>query len=385
VTPTFTLEPRVKPLRLLSTSDWHLGNGRVPAINICNRLRDTLFPRLAEIDLLNLGGDIWDTLLSLSEDVNIILALLIDLLRVCDHYNVVVRVLRGTYSHDRGQSLLFPLHHTSCEFQNDLRYIDQITLEEIASLNIKILYLPDDLPYDSADACLDVVREMMTAYGWHYVDYVFGHGYFDHMIPTHIPRKPKCLFRVNQFASWVRRYVCMGHIHQSDFTDNVFYNNSFDRLAHGEEAPKGFVLVTDYGNSAKLEFIENKDATKFITLDLSVYDDKAAIGTIYLKRLNQLFPTKEAGFIRVVHPSAEIRQTLRRLTNNHYPNLLYSFDRSQDHKLRDSSQLHRKLLDVKSYPIPNRDTLPQMVHDFLAKEGQSDLSVETIAAILEQL
>jgi hypothetical protein len=385
IAPGFTLESRATPLRLLSTSDWHLGNGRVPAVVICDRLRTTLFPRLSEIDLLNIGGDVWDTLLSLSDDVNVIIALLIDLLRECDRYGVVVRVLLGTYSHDRGQSSLFQIYHDKCQFTNDLRYINQICLEEIVSLGVRILYLPDDLPYDSSQTCLDVVKEMMVARGWTYVDYVFGHGYFEHMIPTHIPRKPKCLFRIDQFDAWVRRYVCMGHIHQSDFTGKVFYNNSVDRLAHGEENPKGFVLVTDYGDTAKLEFIENKAATKFITLDLSAYTDKDEIGALYLSKVKTLFADGEVGYIRVIHPSAEIRQALRRLTSSHYPNLLYSFGKSPESKIKDSSQIHQKLLDVKSYPVPNRETLPQMVVDFLAKEGQSTLSVERIAVLLESL
>lgn len=191
---TLSLTPRKTPLRLLSTSDWHLGNARVPAIAICNRLREIIFPFLPITDLLNIGGDVWDTLLTFSTETNGIAGFIIDFLRECDKHSVVVRVLLGTYTHDRDQSSIFEIYHKKCHFTNDLRYVKEVSLEEITSLDVRILYLPDDLPYESSDACLEVVAEMMAARGWTYVDYVFGHGFFSHMIPAHIPKNPKCLF-----------------------------------------------------------------------------------------------------------------------------------------------------------------------------------------------
>jgi DNA repair exonuclease SbcCD nuclease subunit len=376
----FVLEKRESPIKILSTSDWHLGHRRVSTYNLCMRLQTYLFPQLKTTHLLNIGGDVWDTLLSLCEDTNIIEAFLIDLMRECDKYGVVVRVLLGTYSHDRSQSSLFPILHDRCGFTNDLRYIDRVYLEEIKSLNLRILYLPDDLPYESSYDCMKQVEDLMDAQGWTYVDYVFGHGYFDHMLPTHIPRKPKCTFLVDQFKDIVRRYVCMGHIHQCDYRENVFYNNSFDRLAHGEEDPKGFMSIIDHGDTAHLEFIENKEATKFYTIDLSGYSDKDEIGKIYIDKVTQLF-NGEHGHVRVVHPSSEIRVALQRITSSRFPKLAYSFKKVTETQVRDTSQTHQKLLDIKSYPVPSEETLPAMVFDFLSKE-KTTLSRERIAEIL---
>lgn len=384
VVPTFRLEKRDKPIALISTSDWHLGHRKVSTLNLCNRIRKYLFPQIEHCQILNLGGDIWDTLLMLCDDTNMIEALLIDLMRLCEEFNVVVRILLGTYSHDRGQSTLFTILHEKCGFKNDLRYIDTVYLEEIKSLNLRILYLPDDLPYESSYDCLKVVEGMMESLGWKYVDYVFGHGYFDYMLPPHIPRKPRCTFFAEQFAPFVRRFVCFGHIHMNDYRENVFYNNSFDRLAHGEEEPKGFMYVVDYGDTARLEFIENKDATKFITIDLSSYSDKDEIGKIYLEKVEALFG-QEAGYVRVNHPSSEIRQALNRLTSARFPKLGYSFKKLSDTKIIDTSKTHQKLLDVKSYPAPNEDTLPKMVFDFNGTGHKGILSLERTAEILATL
>ena len=377
----FALTPRTKPLRILSTSDWHLGNARVPAVAICDRLRNTLFPLLAKTDLLNIGGDIWDTLLSFSDETNWIIAFVIDLLRECDKHNVTVRILLGTYFHDRNQSSVFEVYHERCHFRNDLKYISQICLEEIPSLDLRILYLPDDLPYESSDACLEAVSELMTVRGWTYVDYVFGHGYFEHMLPEFIPRAPKCTFRIPQFKSFVRRYICMGHIHLGDHTGNVIYNNSFDRIAHGEEAPKGCVYIEDLGTSAKLRVIENKDATKFITIDLTAHTNKETVGQKYLDLLAEKFPGDTGGHVRVIHPSAEIRQSLHRLTTSRYPRLLYSFRKSPDEQVS-STTTGRKSFDVAEYPTPTKETLPHMVLEFLEKNGGTTLSQRRIAEIL---
>ena len=175
---SFSLTKRDKPLRILSTSDWHLGNPRVPAGNICDRLRHYMFPLLEQTDLLNIGGDVWDTLMTLNDETNVIVSFLIDLLRMCHVNNVTVRVLLGTFSHDRDQSSVFEIYQKKCHFTNDLRYISKVYLEEIESLNVRILYLPDDLPYESSEACLEAVSDMMKTRGWTWVDYVFGHGYF---------------------------------------------------------------------------------------------------------------------------------------------------------------------------------------------------------------
>lgn len=377
----FQLEARSKPIRLISTSDWHFGNRRVSANDLAIRFRQYLFPHLKHCDLLNIGGDIWDTLLNLSEDTNIIEAFLIDLMNECNKHRITVRILLGTYSHDRSQSSLIPILHEKCGFTNDLRYIDRVYLEEITALNLRILYLPDDLPYASSQDCMEVVEDMMRQRGWTYVDYVFGHGYFDHMLPTNLPRKPRCTFLIEQFKPFVRRYVCMGHVHQCNFTENVFYNNSFDRLAHGEEEPKGYMSIIDYGDRAQIEFIENKDATKFITFDLSQYFDHVEIGRVYIDRVTKAFGD-EPGYVRIIHPSSEIRQALQRITSSQFPKLVYSVKKNVDTTAVDLAHAHRKLLDVKTYPSPTEETLPEMVHAFLAGMDRTELSVERIAELL---
>lgn len=381
----FVLTPRAKPLRILSTSDWHLGNARVPAINVCNRLRDVLFPELPNIDLLNIGGDLWDTSLMLSSETNIIEGFLIDLLHECDRYRTVVRILRGTYLHDRDQSAaLADVYHVKCRFTNDLKYINTMSLEEIQSLNVRILYLPDDLPYDTSDECLKVIQELLASRGWTWVDYVFGHGYFEHMLPSFIPKQPKCTYRIAQFKPLVRRYVCMGHVHLSDFTENVFYNNSFDRIAHGEEAPKGFVIVEDFGDQARLRIVENKAATKFMTIDLTGHTDKDTIGEYYLDQIARKFPHNEPGYVRVIHPSVEVRQALKRITVLQHPELSFSYLKTADEPSQYDLVSVRKSFDIAEYPTPTEDTLPQMILDFLEKNGGTQLTLARITELSKQ-
>lgn len=378
---SWILPTRSKPIKIVSTSDWHFGNNRIPSIDLANRFRTYLFPQLEDADLLNIGGDIWDTILTLCESTNIIEAFLLDLLQHCNKHNVTVRILLGTYSHDRTQSSIIPMLQEKYEYKNDLKYIDRVSLEYIEHLDLRILYLPDDLPFNSSEHCLEFVHELLKQRDWNYIDYVFGHGYFDHMLPSSIPRKPKVTFHVDQFKDIVRRYILMGHVHQSNFTDNVFYNNSFDRLAHGEEDPKGYIKIIDFGDKAEIEFIENKDATKFITLDLSSYTDQDELGKIYINKLKTLFGNDALGYIRIMHPSVEIRQFLQRLTSSKFPHLVFTSKKiKDDHK--DAHKFNSKILAIHEYPSPTEDTLPEMVYQFIAKENHLNLSLDRIRELL---
>jgi len=91
---------------ILATSDWHLGNIRVPAIDIIKNLDKYLIPELInnKINLLLIAGDIFDQALSLNDKQSLlIISFFIKLFKLCDKYNISVRILKGTDKHDRNQ------------------------------------------------------------------------------------------------------------------------------------------------------------------------------------------------------------------------------------------------------------------------------------------
>jgi hypothetical protein len=66
----------------------------------------------------------------------------------------------------------------------------------------------------------------------------------------------------------------MGHIYLGDIAGIVIGNS----IPGGEDAPMGRVCIEDVGTSAKLSFVEDQEATRFIILALPKYADRETIG-----------------------------------------------------------------------------------------------------------
>lgn len=366
-------------LRICSISDIHIGHNLVSAQTICDRLNRLLFPKLEECDILVLGGDITDTALMLG-DVGAILfvSFFVDLYKKASELGVVIVLLEGTKSHERDHLKAAVALHATGGFSCPLYYSDKVDVTEIVEHGLKILFIPDDLPYTSSDECMSVVADLMDKRGWTEVDYAFVHGYFEHVLPEGIPHQPRCTFRADQF-SFVKRYILVGHIHTSSVYENVIYNGSFDRLAHGEEESKGFIYLVDFGDSARIEFIENPYATPFITYNLSNIESGEEAILEYQKRV-KLLPNF-THHIRVIHPSPEVRLSLGRWTSKTYPRIVYKHQGVSNKTTAGSKEMrHATVTDLVS---PTQDNLPGMIADFLA-EKNTPLSLKRVTALLQE-
>ena len=342
-----------------------------------------LYPRIPEADLLVVGGDIFDTSLGLSEDhANVIISVFIEILRLAHQHGVTVQILRGTYSHDRNQCKIFETLYKKGHYTNSFKYVDILSCEYIESLDLKVLYIPDDLPYKSSESCLDAIHKLLNDMNWAKFDYVFLHGYFRHRLPERIPRLPKCTFTIEQFKDIVSRYVVCAHVHTGDITENVIYNGSFERLAHGEEEPKGYIFITDDRKHAKIEFVENKHATKFMTLDLSRYVEIDDAVSAYRKYLDG-YKKEPIVHIRIAHPSSEVRTLLARITKQFYQNASFSIKADKDHQ--QTTLRAKDLIELSNENPPTEETLPNLVHTFVVDSGEAGLSLEIIQDLLDQL
>lgn len=371
------------PLRIVSISDIHLGNNKVDIGTLAYRLDKYLVPKIKDCDLLVLGGDILDMILSFDHKLMpMLLDMLLQLLREANKYNVVVRLIRGTYSHDRNQlSNLVTLHH-ACNLTNDFKYFDKIDVEYIPSLDVKLLYLPDDLPYGSSDAVIDVVKALLAGNNWDGVDYAVVHGNFTHVYPENIASLPKILYTHEQF-SFVKRYVLVGHVHTGSIYENIIYNGSFDRLRHNEEEDKGYIYIIDDGVDAKIQFIKNEDATPFITLDLSKYEDIDEAISTFTTLFNGYDVTNRVHHIRVIHPSAEIRKAIGRVLKT-YPNVVYTHKGNKN--IVNIPVDREEDIDIITLPAPTKENLGIMILEHIKlKDANTTLALDALNDILNML
>lgn len=276
-------------LRILSISDIHLGHARVPTEFIIQNL-DTYFLQnsiFENLDICFLAGDVFDRLQQLSDNnVVLIQRWMVRLLKLCKRFDVQLRVLEGTPSHDRNQSVQFVLLNQVCKIDADLKYIDTVTIEHNEKHNIDVLYVPDRYHATTAET-LDVFDTLMKDRGITQVDYAVMHGNFPHQlpqglgIPAHDPEA---------YLERVRKYIFIGHVHQKSVYERILSQGSFDRLLHGEEEDKGYWLVESHRDGVendKLTFVINKDAKVFKSINFVATTEEDPIAVL-LHRVENL-------------------------------------------------------------------------------------------------
>jgi len=349
----------MKPIRLLSTSDLHFGNTRIDPDRLAANFRVHILSKLSEIDLMIVAGDFFDTALALSDHVTpSVMMVMYELLETAARHDVTLRFLRGTVSHERNQCQYFPILQTQNGFQNDLGYFDTIALEYIERFDLRLLYLPDDLPYPNADAVLQIVRQKLKERGWESVDYAVVHGYFEHVVPAGA-HQPKITYQKAQF-DFVKRYVLIGHVHTPSIVDNFIYHGSFDRLAHGEEEPKGFICLDDDGTTAHVRFVQNTDATPFITLDYTELTDDDKAMAAFCKAIES-FPPEQRSHVRIFHPNAAWRHGLLKFVRQTMPHIWLSVKPPDDRLLETLRANQAEIVDFSNIQKPTEENLPALI------------------------
>ena len=250
-------------VRGLGISDIHFGAASTHAEHILENLKREFIPRItSEIDYVWIAGDYFErclTMPSLDGDCAIVGFTLI--CAACVKYNVKLRLLLGTRSHDHNQGRV--LAHIASQMNLNFRYVETLTIEHDSELDLDVLYIPDDL-FDSADDQKEAVLRELRLNGLDKVDIICMHGGFTHQLPvaskhTHDP---------DFYCDISRMFVIAGHIHIHSVFRHLVAPSSFDRLKHGEEEPKGFVEVNHFNGTTSIRHIENRFAMRYDTVDV---------------------------------------------------------------------------------------------------------------------
>lgn len=266
--------------RQASFSDVHLGHHSTPTEHILANLTKA-FPDNAEtgkLDMIWIVGDFFDRLLSAPDhNVALIKMWIYRFLLICGRRQIKVRVMEGTKSHDWAQNKLFEQVVTLGNLDVDMKYVDTLSIEYIADFNMHVLYVPDDWRPNPDDTWREILQ-LLQEQGLEQVDYALVHGTFDFQLPPHL-KLPRHISE--RFLSIVRHYCFIGHVHLTAKHGRILSNGSFDRIAHGEEGPKGHWRVTQGGvDGDEIVFVENTGAQIYKTIvctGLSVEDAIAKI------------------------------------------------------------------------------------------------------------
>lgn len=365
-------------LKIVVCADLHWGSPRIDSGLLYARLKKTLIPELRDAQLIFIAGDMYDQLLTVNSKAHKYATMFIsDLLRISAGTGIQVRLLHGTFTHDRDQLSVFEHHRVP---HARFKVINQIECEELTDIrngdtvipyNLRVGYIPDNLPYRKSTDAVEQLKRCITILGWDHLDMVVGHGSFEHVIDPHSGHKPPCLFSWDQFTKIVPEGpIAMGHIHTHGRKRNVYYCGSFDRLAHGEEEKKGFYTFTkDVFHGWKSKFVVNEEATPFI----SIYPegrDAPEITQNFVEQIEAKFPDRR-GYVRVLHESPEIRSLLHKVCAQQFPELTYS-SKSLGDTDNTSIRVDEITLDIFDDVKPDVNNLGELVYQFLEEHNATD-------------
>lgn len=309
-----------RKLRIVSISDIHLGHHNTTTPEILENLYRA-FPDndvTGSIDAIFIGGDLFDRLLDLNDPyVIMIKAWMNRFLRLCAKRNIVVRLLEGTPSHDRQQNRIMAAEKEDSNIDVDFEYISTLKIEYIQSLDISVLWVPDEYRPETDDTWKEV-QQLLQDTSREQVDFSVVHGTFKHQIPEFV-KTPK--HDLDRYLNITKYCVFGGHIHKASSLDRFMCNGSFDRISHGEEEPKGYWQVeADPNGTFEAKFIENTLAKKYITINCAGMPVEDALAEI--RSVASQYPAGSAMRIRAAWDDP-IMVNLDLLRNN-YPTYKWS-------------------------------------------------------------
>ena len=300
-------------------TDVHMGVPGLPAAVCRENLIAYLYPLLTdEIDILFLGGDWFDTLLNL-DDANGAFAVLTinEILHLAKEHSFYVRVVRGTFKHDRHQNKFFT-NETTQTVLNDIplvRVFNEITLEHIPSLDLDILYIPDEIKIDDL---VQYIRVTLANNHLRAVDFIVHHGYFQHLIPDIAKNKFSNVLAYEDIEAYVKGAVFNGHVHTPSVYKKVINGGSFERTRHGEEEQKGFFTFTYDRKKCQYQFVENKSASWYKTFH---YDANTKIEEFELWIDSERLDKFQDYHLRLVGDDLPIKTECESYVKTVYPNV----------------------------------------------------------------
>lgn len=320
-------------LKALVFSDVHLYHDRTKTSHIVRGLLKALpdTEALREIDIIFISGDLFDHEVFMpNTDTRIVINFVYHLLNLCVKYDIVLRILEGTPSHDWKQSKLITDINDNLPEPADVKHAMVLSIEHIERFGIDVLYVPDEWGTGCANTYLEV-KELLDKHNLEKVDFAIMHGCFNYQFPVNLVGKPD-VHDEQSYLDITRYLIIIGHYHTPSIFERIYVPGSFDRLKHGEEEAKGHLEFTVFDTGAyDVKFIENENAMIYKTMDCS--DTPVSEVIRHVSRfLNGL--TEEC-FIRILANKEDAIYSGMRELKQTFPNVNFNISLKNKNKVKE--------------------------------------------------
>ena len=272
---------------IVEISDIHFGNGKVNPEIIYTHLQKYLYPELKDINLFVINGDTFDTLLNMNSIAGWYVARFIDdVITMAVENKFYVRVVRGTFSHDRNQNQFFQVRgkdQLTLNGKQLVKVYNSLEIENFGKHNF--LFCPDNLPYK------DLTQEIINKLEINHlktIDGIFSHGYYNHLLPDNLPHVPTDTIYWEKIKPHISGYCLNGHVHHMGVHDNVISSGSFERMDHGVTEKVGFWKLT-FDKKWIPSFVENKGSLAFKTFYTEESDTDESIKNRMIEYIDNLY------------------------------------------------------------------------------------------------
>lgn len=358
-------------------------------------LYEELLPVLAvlnnpniSLDYLMILGDYFDAKSSLtSQSAKYALLFMSKIVEICSERQIKVRIIKGTLSHDLNQ-LETAFGHYMTKPGIDFRIFQSVEDEELFS-GYKVLYVPEEY-ITSKD---EYYKEFFKDKPKDYYNLAVVHGTFENIIPvlksqeyegmnTHAPIFTEKDFECSQL-------VLAGHIHKrTKVSSNIFYVGSYSRFCHGEELPKGCLLVSQVINEGfNIEFLENKKAPKYVTKDLGTSMNVLPAEQV-IEQIEKIKKESNIDFLRINISLEEDDTVLANmsLVKNYFhkdKTIKIRFNNEKrSRKETEKEETIKKQQEEYSYLLDKGLTIPQKVSKYLKETQEYELDSTIIDRVL---
>lgn len=359
-------------INYLVLSDIHLGRNINNTENIINNLQlyfKDNYKEFSKLDMICIAGDVFDKLL-VSSSIDFILSTewLTELIVFCKQYDIILRILEGTPSHDRNQSKVITSIIRKLNIELDYKYIDTLYIEHHNRLGIDILYIPDEYKHKAEDTYKEVL-ELLTERKLKKVDIAFIHGQFHYQLPM---VKLDSSHNMEDYLNIVKYYISVGHIHTPSVYERIIAQGSFDRLAHNEEEDKGGVVITLTEKESSFKFVYNKNAMIFKTYRF----DKESIEDITNILDKDLKKMKDKSNIRIISNSEEFLSGNIKDLRLRYPNINIKIEKSKN-KEENKFNIIEELPKIETFSI-TKDNILDLITLELNKHSLTEKEIKEL-------
>lgn len=381
-------------MKIVHIADVHVNHPKVNPLSMSCAFMRHVLPELQDADLLVIAGDYFDSMLHFNSRESAELAY-----RIFNSFvaareknpKLKVRLLRGTFTHDRNQcELLQAVWYrqtvTSNSFDaflsadDSIRYVDQVMIvpETIDNQTFYILYLPDSLSqYKDSYEVMDAVLAYMQQLKIDKVDFVVGHGYFEHRLPKGALHQPKIVYTYDQFRRIVNHKVLMGHIHvHSSFKDFIYYSGSIERLNHGEEEDKGFyVHEGSLAHGFTSRFVVNNYSTLFLTVEVPDEITDVSNAVLFVSEFihKHFYQDELFGYLRIKSNDTQFTELIAEGIRQKIPQDIVNVS---VYRNKIKNELTTDMKGIKFDPVvwvsPNVENLAALITEHLKEAGRLD-------------